>query len=485
MLLAATLPKTDLPWLAPPALAGLFFSWRNRSWQQVTGLGFFAGFVYFALAFSWFGETAGALLGPFGFITVVGPALLSAPYFALAALAANRAERFAAPSYVALASALGFGFFEALRAMGPLGNPFAQIAYPQVATPFGDLAAWLGAAGVTTAIAFVGATIADYFLTPKNLRRFIISISTVSVIVIAAWIFFPARSYPAPDFPVAIVQGNIRQDLKWTQGAFNLSVSRYLGLTNTLADTPNPRPAKLIVWPETVIPTDLNADASLQDQFAHLAARTHATIVVGSLERVAGVPYNTLWYFSPDGTQRVYRKRRLVPFAEWLPAEALLSHLPISDAISRFGTGHDAAVINVAGRLTAPLICWESGFADLLHAQLRRGADLTIISTDDAWFGLSAGPYQHAQIAQMRAMESGTWVIRAAATGVSGIIAPDGEFTQRSVMNQTQVVQGFVGSRIFTVFAFIGPLPITIALFVFYIASLLTGVLWRRGARSF
>ena len=83
-LLATTLPKTDLPWLALPALAGLFLSWRNRSWQASIGLGFLAGIIYFSLAFSWFGETAGALLGPYGFITVLGPAVLSAPFFALA-----------------------------------------------------------------------------------------------------------------------------------------------------------------------------------------------------------------------------------------------------------------------------------------------------------------------------------------------------------------------------------------------------------------
>ena len=484
-LLAAALPKIDLPWLALPALAGLFWSWRNRTWKEALGLGFFAGIVYFSLAFSWFGETAGALLGRFGFVTVLGPAILSAPFFALSALAANRAERFAAPAFVPLASALSFGVCEALRAIGPLGNPFAQVAYPQVATPFAALAPWLGPAGVTVAVAFIGASVADFFLAPKDSRRLLVSISTIAFIVIGASIYFPARSLATPNFPVAIIQGNIRQDLKWTQGAFELSVSRYLGLTNTLADTPNSNPAKLIVWPETVIPTDLNIDESLQNQFAHLAARAHATIVAGSLERIHGVPYNTLWYFSPDGTQRVYQKRQLVPFAEWLPAESLLSHLPVTNLISRFGAGRDATVLPASGRNTAPLICWESGFSDLLHKQLQRGADLIIISTDDAWFGVSAGPYQHAQIAQMRAIESGTWVVRAAATGVSGIIAPDGSFTQRSVLNQIQVVQGLVGPRIWTLFALIGPLPVTIAFSALYLATLLTGIVWRRGARSF
>ncbi len=63
----------------------------------------------------------------------------------------------------------------------------------------------------------------------------------------------------------------------------------------------------------------------------------------------------------------------------------------------------------------APLICWESAFADLAYAQMRKGAQLLVISTDDAWFGTTSGPYMHAQIAQLRAIETGAYVVRAAA----------------------------------------------------------------------
>jgi apolipoprotein N-acyltransferase len=483
-LLAATLPLTDLPWLAFPALAGLFWSWRSRTWREALLYGFLAGLIYFSLAFSWFGETAGALLGRFGFVTVLGPALLSAPFFALTALLANRAERFAAPPFVPAATAAAFALAEALRSMGPLGNPFAQIAYPQVTTPFGTLAAWIGATGVTALVAFTSASLTEYFIAPKASRLFLGSISGVLLLLLAGGLAFAARPLAAPDLPIAIVQGDIRQDLKWSRPAFDLAVARYTSLTNGIAETPSADPPKIILWPETVIPTDLAADAALQQEFARLAARARAVIIVGALERHDSAPYNTLWYFSPDGTQRVYRKRRLVPFAEWLPAEVLLSRMPFASFISRFGAGKEDAVIPAAGVKTAPLICWESGFADLLHPQLVGGAALIVIATDDAWFGRTAGPDQHAQIAQMRAIESGAWVIRAAATGVSGIIAPDGRFTERSVLDQIQVVRGSVGRRVPTLFATLGPLPIDGALAFIYIASILSGVIWRRARRG-
>ncbi len=87
----------------------------------------------------------------------------------------------------------------------------------------------------------------------------------------------------------------------------------------------------------------------------------------------------------------------------------------------------------------APLICWESAFADLAYAQLRNNAQLLVVSTDDAWFGRRRDPYMHAQIAQLRAIESGAYVVRAAATGISGIIAPNGTWLARSALDRQTV----------------------------------------------
>jgi apolipoprotein N-acyltransferase len=116
----------------------------------------------------------------------------------------------------------------------------------------------------------------------------------------------------------------------------------------------------------------------------------------------------------------------------------------------------------------APLICWESGFSDLAFAQIRRGAQLLVISTDDAWFGTTSGPYMHAQIAQLRAIESGAYVVRAAATGISGIINPDGSWQARSKMEERIVIYGKVGKRVDTVFSHVGPTAIGLAALLLY-----------------
>jgi apolipoprotein N-acyltransferase len=121
----------------------------------------------------------------------------------------------------------------------------------------------------------------------------------------------------------------------------------------------------------------------------------------------------------------------------------------------------------------APLICWESAFSDLAYAQLQRNAQLLVVSTDDAWFGSTSGPYMHAQIAQLRAIESGAYVVRAAATGVSGIVAPNGEWQTRSRLDRRAVLTGRIGPRIPTVFARIGPTRIALWLTVLYVLLLL------------
>ena len=162
-------------------------------------------------------------------------------------------------------------------------------------------------------------------------------------------------------------------------------------------------------------------------------------------------------------------------FAEWFPGRAFLSWLPYIGLLNGgLSPGKIDGVFPTRALPIAPLICWESAFADLAHAQLRRGAQLLVVSTDDAWFGATSGPYMHAQIAQLRAIESGTYVVRAAATGVSGIINPDGSWQQRSAMEKQVIVYGKVGPRLDTVFSHIGPVAVGLAMWILYGILMLT-----------
>lgn len=479
--LALAFPKPGQAWLAPLGAAGLFWAWRRLSWKRAFVVGWFAGTIFFTIDFSWFTYTVGAYVGKLAFAVVLIPAIVEGLAFAAAAACSAYAARVSAAWAAPAAGAAAFTVFEYLRSIGPLAVPFAQIGYSQTPTQLALFAPYAGAFGVTFVVMLLGATIADA-VARRSAQRLAVTCAIVLAAWIACYLAWPARRIAAPGVPVAAVQGNITQSLKqWTAASVNLAMRRYLALTAKLGAF---RPA-LVVWPETVLPADLNdADepgvdpAAIVRTLEGTASDLHATLAAGAFDVHDGARYNALFLFGPDGAPAgVYDKRQLVPFTESFPGRAWLSWLPDSSLIGTLGAGRIDAVFSLAqGLRFAPLICWESAFADLVHAQIRNGAQILVIPTDDAWFGESSGTYQHAQIAQMRAIESGEWVVQAASTGISGIIAPDGTWRERSQLDRRAVVLGNVGLPVGSLFARIGPAPVAAALALLYAILIATGL---------
>lgn len=473
--LALAFPKIGLAWLAPLGAAALFWSWQRLSWKRAFGVGWFSGLIFFIPSFWWMSFTIVNDVGPLAYVAVVLIAAVEALAFGLAAAATAVAVRSARPALAPLASAAAFAVAEWLRSIGQQGVPFAQLGYSQADSGLAVFGAYVGTFGITFLVCGLGAYIAQALTTRRN-RALLVFVASLFVAWVAAYAAWPARHASPADTRVALVQGNIAQSIKWSAAAFRLGVSRYTALTARTSDF---APA-LVVWPETVITTELNRDPALEARFGALARSLHATLAIGSQERVGNGVYNATYVFAPDGALRgIYEKRQLVPFAESFPGKRWLSVLPGTSEISDFSAGTVPGVYDAAGTSFAPLICWESAFADLAYDQVRRGARLLVIATDDAWFGSTSGPYQHAQIAQLRAIESGMWVVRAGATGISGIIAPDGHWTEKSRLNREEVIEGYAGSPTGAPFARIGPTPVALALALLYLV-LVAWPLWRK-----
>ncbi|MGH7716532.1 MAG: apolipoprotein N-acyltransferase [Vulcanimicrobiaceae bacterium] len=490
--LTAAFPKLDWAWIAPLAMAGLFWSWFVTPARTAFWIGLLSGALFFTIMDSWFGVTAASLVGPYGFVTVLGPALGDAFAFAFAAAAASIAFARAPGLLGPLAAAAAFAVCEWLRSVGMLGVPFAQIGYSQASSVFAALAAYGGSIFVTFAIGAIGAVLAAFIADRMRVTQTAAALVGIAIVTFAANAFWPARHAPGATIPVSAIQGNIKQQTKWDPQSFYLAFERYVELTQATQST-HPQ---FVLWPETVItaaigdddavaPKDVRAVRQVRERFSMLAQSLNTTIAVGSLEVSHDGLHNALYFFAPNGMlEDIYRKRQLVPFAEWIPVGgSLLKWFPYLDQLGRQVPGHDPSVIAVGSLQVAPLICWESAFADVVHDQIVRGASVLAISTDDGWFGESAGPYQHAQIAQIRAIETGRWVLRAAATGISGIIAPDGHWTQRSNLDEQIVVNGFVGPPVQTLFATLGPWNVAYMLFGFYVLALVIGWRWSSGSR--
>jgi len=472
VLMALAFPKTNATMLAPLGAAALYWAWFGLSPKRAFLVGWAAGTAFFAINFAWFGETAGALIAPFGEFLTLGPGIGDAFFgFALPAFAVAHLQRRSPAPLVPLGAAAIFAFAEWFRCegLGVLGVPFGSLGYSQVDSPFAPLGAYVGTYGITFVIALLGAYAAYVVRAPfalVPLRQAAVAYGAVVVAVALAWFAWPAKTLGPPTFRVAAVQGNIAQAVKIKAETFAPTLARYTSLTLGLRNAH----AKLVLWPETVIVRALNLDPALRAQFGALAKSLGSELVVGTFEVFKPQKqYNVLYFFRPDGSLGgVYKKRQLVPFAEHLPLRPYLSWIPWAMEVSDVGTGDAPGIVDVGGMRFGPIICWESAFSGLNVDDVRQGAQAFAIATDDAWFGSTAGPYMHAQIAQMRAIETGRWIVRAAATGISGIIAPDGRYRVASKLEVATTVVGEIGAPVSTAYDMIGPLPVALAALALY-----------------
>jgi apolipoprotein N-acyltransferase len=480
LLLALAFPRAGVAVLAPVGAAALFLAWHRASWKRSFALGWFAGLIFFTISFWWWSTSIKTEVGALAYVAVVIAAAIEALSIGAAGVLAALVTRRAPAALAPLGAAAAFTIAEWTRSIGQLGVPFAQLGYTQAETPLRAIAAYAGTIGLTFVICILGAYGADA-IARRVWRPFAAAGALVVVTAVAAWGAWPARTVAAPTIPVVAVQGNIAQSLKWQPNMLESTVERYTAMTRSAIATD----PKLVVWPETVIAINgggLNQYPELLARFAQLARSGDATLVAGSVEIRGVSSYNTLYFFTPAGLTATYEKRQLVPFAEHFPGQAFLSWLPyVGQLNGNFAEGSANGVTPTSAGITVgSLICWESAFGDIAFQEVRDGAQALVIATDDAWFGTSSGPYQHAQIAQLRAIESGEYVVRAAATGISGIIAPDGSWTSRAPLEVQENVFGKIGLPAGSAFAHIGPMRVFFAIIALYLALVL--VPWRERA---
>jgi apolipoprotein N-acyltransferase len=453
-------PLTTWWWLAPFAAAGLVATWCTLPPRKAALVGYLSGLLFFTLGFSWFGETAGALVGPFAPVLDLGPAVAEALAFAFAAAIASLAARRCDVRAVPFVAAAAFALAEQLRSTSPLGVPLEQLGITMIDSPLRPLAAFAGGYGLTFATVLLGASLGWWLLARSDARRTRTLLAVWAGVLLCtsvAWVLWPGRQHAPATRRVAAVQGGIAQTVKRSDAGLALALDRYTTMTQALrAQHPS-----LVLWPETVITTDYLRAPQLRARFAKLAADLDTTLYAGGFWDDGTTLQNALMIFDPhvnrSDVAAVYVKEQLVPMAEYLPGPAWLRSLPYANQIGGFKPGRNAQP-TYAG--ATPLICWESVFGDVAHARLRDDPSLFLIATDDAWFGTTEGPYEHAQAATLRAVETGRWVLRAAATGVSGIVAPDGAWTQRTPLGGAAVVVGDVGAPAPGLYARLGPTPV-------------------------
>ncbi|UWU92581.1 apolipoprotein N-acyltransferase [Bradyrhizobium sp. CB1015] len=437
------------------------------------GLGYFVpglywiGYAFFVDAdiFAWL--TPFAVLGLPAYL-----AIFTAIGFALARLLWSKN----ATRVLALAASLTIS--EWLRGHALTGFPWNAFGYAlSEPLPLAQTASLIGLWGMTfltIAIFASPATLIDR--TPDRRLQWRVPAAAVALLLVMS-IFGAIRLSLHPTTMVSgaklrLMQPNLQQDAKFNYAAKPEVMKKYLALSDRSSgpQSTGVRDATILIWPESAFPFFLTREADAMAQIADLLPK--GTVLITGSVRAPDLPrgtpitraYNSIYVIDHDGSVlAVYDKLHLVPFGEFLPYQSLMEKLgfeQLTRVRGGFIPGTVRHALPVAGAPPAlPLICYEAIFPGEVAARNERPGWIVNL-TNDGWFGISTGPYQHLEQSRMRAIELGLPLVRSANTGISAVIDPVG----RTVASLGLGIEGILDANLPaaippTVYARVGDVP--------------------------
>ena len=461
-------------WLIDGAAAG---RWRGVPAAAMSG--FWFGLGYFVPGLYWLGYAflvdaqTFAWLMPFAILGLPAYlALFTAFGFALARLLWTRdASRI-------LALAVSLTAAEWLRGQLLSGFPWNAFGYalsePLALAQTASLIGLWGMTLLTVAIFASPATLIDG--SSRGRKPWLAPVS--ALLMLTAMIVFGAvRLTLQPTTMVAnvklrIMQPNLQQDTKFNYSAKAEVMQKYLTLSDRASgpQSTGVRDANILIWPESAFPFFLTREADAMAQIADLLPK--GTVLITGSVRAPDLPpgvrvtraYNSVYVIDHDGSVlSVYDKLHLVPFGEYLPFQEWMEKLgfvQLTKVQGGFIPGIRRRTMDVPNAPRAlPLICYEAIFPGNLVADDDRPGWIVNL-TNDGWFGISTGPYQHLQQARLRSIEEGLPLVRAANTGISAVIDPLGRIVARLDLGIEGVLDARLPAAIPpTIYARVGDIP--------------------------
>jgi len=422
-----------------PALWLVFM--HNKPLKSATIYGFFFGLGWFTSGISWVHVSIDNFGGMPFTITLLLMTILCAYLAVYPALACYLSSRLTKkrlfngwlfPSIWLLS--------EFLRSIVLTGFPWLSLGYSQIDSPLSIFAPIIGEIGITFIMLILATCLSQIILKNKLRSHSLI----ILIIMISTWVLsqFSWTNLTNKQVSVALVQGNIKQEIRWQEQQEWPTMLKYLDLTRANYD------ADLIIWPESAVP---KLEPLAQDYLTMAntaAALNNSAIITG----IQNYDLNTKKYFNglvvlgkkdknTDSGQYYYQthnryyKHHLLPIGEFVPLGDFLRPLApfFNLPMSSFSRGdYKQDNISANGLHVLPLICFEIVFAEQLRANFSDDTDLLLTVSNDAWFGDSHGPHQHLEITRMRALEFGRPMLRATNNGVTAIIDHLGKITAQA-----------------------------------------------------
>lgn len=485
VLLTAALPPFYYICALFVAFAGaMLLALNTDKLKSLAAIGYWFGFGYFAAGFYWIGN---ALLIDIARTGILYPLvlLLNGAFFGLFTILPFMITKIG--NNILTKSMLFAAFWclicEWLRSFILTGFPWNPISSViTFSLEMMQILAVCGTYGVSLCLVFFALLPAMWLNRPSS-RNFYLSFGAILFFFVAAWTYgghiLEERPYVSDgeSLVVRLVQPSIPQTLKWNRNMLENNVRTYVNLSkereNGYVD--------FTIWGETAYPFDLTDDYT--NRKITPAVPPYGYLITGFLRRVDNgyryTPYNSFGVINKQGKLvGWYDKSHLVPFGEYVPLRKYLPNWvkPLANTVAEFGRGKQYQTLKIADfPMFAPLICYEIIFSDKIVQKEPQKPTWAIVLTNDGWYGISAGPYQHLAAAQMRAVEEGITIVRSANSGISAVINPYGEIKAQISLGQTAAVDALVKPKEShsTFFAKYGnTIPLTMSLFTLVLALL-------------
>jgi apolipoprotein N-acyltransferase len=409
-------------------------------------------------------------------LLLLGFSLVLGLYFGLFGLSVALVRRASGNTRLALAAAPVFWAALELVASRVTSVPWDQLGYSQVDNALiSQLAPWTGVYGISFLVVAVNALIAGGLVLQRSERRWSWGVSGVLLMVggSAGLLLSPPR--PAASAAAVLVQPNldVSADNGWTApGEWDRHIAEFTrlageqckayiaGIPQTNAPSgevvcpPYPTHPDLVAWPEAPSPF-FEEDTRFQKAMVDLARTAQAPLIVGGLaadysaEQNGWLDYNSAIIVGPDGARiGRYEKIHLVPFGEYIPFQNLLffAH-KLTGRVSSFSRGEERKVFRLNGHRYGVFICYEAVFADEVRQFAQLGAEVLVNISDDGWYGDTSAPWQHLNMARMRAIENRRWLLRDTNNGITAVIDPYGRVRQSIPRHQADALPAGYGFR--------------------------------------
>lgn len=327
-----------------------------------------------------------------------------------------------------------------------VGFPWDLLGTTQVGNiPLSRIATVTGVYGISFEIALVNTVFAATFLVHKTKRKALLAAAIVSAVALQCEQYVDVDTITG-DQHARLVQQNVPIHDSWDYASYDKLLTE---LTTLSVAPPVPTGGEpgLVIWPESPAPFFLN-DQRFVSSVTQVAKQDNAYVVAGSI----GIPgdqkvgaeeiYNSAVLISPQGNVAArYDKVHLVPFGEYVPFKQVLSFArSLTGEVGNFTQGSDRVPLALGDHKVGVFICYESVFPGEVREFVLHGAEVLVNISNDGWFGDTGAPWQHLNMARMRAIENNRWLLRTTNTGITASIDPFGRIVNEAPRNQRVVL---------------------------------------------